>query len=297
MKRILLILTTICCSFINNPFQKNAISPLGYDFSKPQLNVILPEVLHEISGITVIDSTTVACIQDENGILFLYDIAHFRIRKEISFGLNGDYEGITKVENTLYILRSDGVIFEIEDYTSKKLTIKEYKTGIPAYNNEGLCYDKDKNRLLIGAKGKINKDPLNKDKRFIYEFNLQTKSLNQKPLISFNVNSINLFAKQNGLVLTKKETKNGKITEVGFKLNTSEIAIHPITKKLYVLSATDHCLFICNINGELEHIEQLNPVLFNKAEGLSFFSNGDMIISNEGQAHQPTLLRFNYIPN
>ena len=99
-----------------------------------------------------------------------------------------------------------------------------------------------------------------------------------------------------GISLPKKKNKEGKQVETGFKLNTSEIAIHPITKQLYVLSATDHCLFIFNINGNLEHIEVLNPILFNKAEGLSLYPNGDVLISNEGQAHQPTLLKFNYKP-
>lgn len=293
MFRRLLILICISLSLSFNSF-KFSTSPLGYDFSKPQLTIILPEILREISGITIIDSTTVACIQDENGILFLYDIVRNKIKQQFTFGLNGDYEGITKVKNTLYILRSEGTIFEIVDYTSKKLHINEYKTGIPAVNSEGLCYDKDNNRLLIGSKGKINKDPLYKNKRFMYEFDLRTKLLNQKPVYSFDINTINIYAKKNGFIFRKKATKNGKVTEIGLKLNTSEIAIHPITKKLYVLSGIDHCLFVCNSNGELEHIERLNPTIFNKAEGLSFFSNGDMLITNEGQAHQPTLLRFKY---
>lgn len=272
----------------------NESAVIPYNLKKIDIKLVLPAILHEISGITILDSTTVACIQDENGILFLYDINRSRIRKQIPFGLNGDYEGICRVNNTLYILRSDGVIFEIENYTSEKLHVKEYKTGIPAINNEGLCYDLENNRLLIGSKGKINRDPLNKDKRLIYEFNLKTKLLNQMPVLNININDINLSAKLKGIAFLKKKNKNGDLIEVGFKLNTSEIAIHPITKQLYVLSSTDHCLFIFNLNGNLEVIEPLNPNLFNKAEGLSFFPNGDMLISNEGQAHQPTMLKFKY---
>ena len=294
MYKKLLFLTSIYFSFSLSSFQKNSISPLGYDFSKPQLNIILPEILHEISGITVIDSTTVACIQDENGILFLYDIAHNKIKQQLTFGINGDYEGITKVKNTIYILRSDGVLFEIKDFHSKKINVKTYATQIPAINNEGLCYDASNNRLLIGSKGKINKDPLFKDQRFIYEFNLKTQVLNQTPVFSFNINDINISAKLKGVNFKKKKNKKGHLVEIGFKLNTSEIALHPITKKLYVLSAVDHCLFVFNTNGELEDIEQLNPIVFNKSEGLSFFPNGDILITNEGQAHQPTLLRFKY---
>ena len=289
VKLIGILLFTIICLTSSNP-------KLGYDFSKPLVNDILPASLQEISGLAIIDSTTIACIQDENGILFLYDIKKHKLKQQYTFGLNGDYEGITRVGQLLYILRSDGVLFELKDYTTKKLKVKTYATRVPAINNEGLCYDSINNRLLIGAKGKINKDPLNKDLRCIYEFDLNTKTLNQKPAFNFNTIDVNLFAKLHDFKFSKRTTKNGKVVEISLKFNTSEIALHPITKQLYILSANDHCLFICNNKGELEHIEQLNSITFNKAEGLSFYPNGDVLISNEGQAHQPTLLKFNYKP-
>jgi hypothetical protein len=269
---------------------------LGYDFSKSTYNNNLPPVLNEISGLAIIDSTSIACVQDEDGILFIYNIKSRTITQLHAFGLKGDYEGITLVNDVLYVLRSDGVLFEIKDYLSKKLKVKTYPTKIPAINNEGLCYDAINNRLLIGAKGKINKDPSNKDTRYIYSFDLKTKTLNQSPAFSFNIIDINLTAKMQGIKIPKKQNKKGESIEHGFKFNTSEIAIHPLTQQLFVLSATDHALFVFNKNANLEYIEQLNPTVFNKSEGLDFFRNGDMLISNEGQAHQPTLLRFNYMP-
>jgi len=282
------LLSSLCITF--------TILKFGYDFTKPNVNDILPASLHEISGLAIVDSTNIACIQDEQGILFLYNIKQHKVNQQYTFGLNGDYEGITKVGDLLYVLRSDGILYEIKNYSTKKLSAKVYATHVPAQNNEGLCYDSINHRLLVGAKGKINKDPQNKDLRCIYGFDLATKTLNQNPVYSFNINDINVSAKLMGISLPKKKNKEGKQVETGFKLNTSEIAIHPITKQLYVLSATDHCLFIFNINGNLEHIEVLNPILFNKAEGLSLYPNGDVLISNEGQAHQPTLLKFNYKP-
>ena len=285
----------LCMSviFLSFTLTKDQVA-LSYTFDAPASSLVLPGILHEISGLTILDSATIACIQDEDGILFLYDLKNNKIKQQFTFGLKGDYEGITKVANTLYVLRSDGVLFEINNYRSGKLKVKTYGTGIPASNNEGLCYDLLNNRLLIGAKGKINKDAINKDKRFIYEFSLATKALNKEPVFSFTTGSINAFAKSSGIVLPKRQAKNGKILETGFKLNTSEIAIHPVTKQLFVLSATDHCLFIFNMNGTIERVEQLNSILFNKAEGLSFFPNGDLLVSNEGQMNKPTLLRFNY---
>lgn len=268
---------------------------IGYDFSKPTLNDELPPILHEISGLAIIDSSSIACVQDEDGILFIYNIKKHKITKQHAFGLKGDYEGITLVDDILYVLRSDGVLFEIKDHQTKKLKVKTYSTRVPAINNEGLCYDAINNRLLIGAKGKINKDPTNKDIRLIYAFDLKTKTLNQSPAFNFNITDINLTAKMQGIHFPKKQNKKGKSIEHGFKFNTSEISIHPITHQLFVLSATEHVLFVFNKNGALEYIEQLNPLVFNKSEGLDFFQNGDLIISNEGQAHKPTLLRFNYV--
>lgn len=269
---------------------------IGYDFSKPILNDELPPILHEISGLAIIDSSSIACVQDEDGILFIYNIKRHKITQQHTFGLKGDYEGITLVNDLLYVLRSDGVLFEIKDYKSKKLKVKTYSTRAPAINNEGLCYDANNNRLLIGAKGKINKEQSNKDARFIYAFDLKTKTLNQSPAFSFSVIDINLSTKAKGISLPKKQNKKGESTEHMYKFNTSEIAIHPITQQLFVLSATDHLLFVFNKNGSLEYIEKLNPIVFNKAEGLDFYQNGDLIISNEGQAHKPTLLGFNYLP-
>ena len=286
----------ICIALFSSICITFTISKIGFDFTKPSVNDILPTSLQEISGLAILDSTNIACIQDEQGILFFYNIKQHKLKQQHTFGLNGDYEGATKVGELLYVLRSDGVLFEIKDYFTKKLNVKTYATRVPALNNEGLCYDSLNHRLLIGAKGKINKDPQNKDLRCIYEFDLKTKTLNQNPVFNFNINDINVSAKLMGISLPKKKNKDGKHIEIGFKLNTSEISIHPISKQLYVLSAIDHCLFIFNMNGNLEHIEPLNPILFNKAEGLSFYPDGDVLISNEGQAHQPTLLKFNYTP-
>lgn len=282
--------------FVSTSIFLTSTDKLGYDFSKPTLNDELPSILHEISGLAIIDSTSIACIQDEDGILFIYNIKSHKITQQHTFGLKGDYEGITLVYDVLYVLRSDGVLFEIKDYLSKKLKVKTYSTRVPAINNEGLCYDATNHQLLIGAKGKINKDPSNKDVRFIYAFDLKTKTLNQSPAFSFNIIDINLTAKMQGIHFPKKQNKKGQSIEHDFKFNTSEISIHPITQQLFVLSATDHALFVYNKTGNLEYIKQLNPIVFNKSEGLDFFKNGDMIISNEGQAHKPTLLRFNYMP-
>jgi hypothetical protein len=267
---------------------------IGYNFKKPDAKLILPPILQEISGLTYIDSISFACIQDEDGVLFIYDIAKNKIREQYVFGLRGDYEGITKVNETIYVLRSDGALLEITNYRSKNFKVAAYITGIPANNNEGLCYDEENNRLLIACKGKIEKGPGYKDIRLIYGFDLKTKKLIPKPVFEFNVQVIKQFAIDNKVPLPVRIKKKGLISEPILKFATSAICLHPVTKKLYLLSATDHLLFVFNMNGTTEHIEKLDPVVYNKAEGVTFFGNGDMLITNEGQDKNPTLLRLNY---
>lgn len=273
---------------------KNNEKVIGYDLTTSDVTLILPEILHEISGITYVDSNLVACIQDEMGILFFYDWKQNKIIKQYSFHINGDYEGITRIDKTFYVLRSDGTLFEIMNYESDSIRINSYTTGIPANNNEGLCYDPDNNRLLIGSKGKIDKGPEYKDRRVIYSFNLQTKTMDEEPAFAFDLQDIKAFAAMQEVNLPKRSRKKGKITEPVIKFMTSDIGIHPKTKKLFLLSAADHLLFIFNSNGSIEHIEQLDPELFNKAEGITFLPEGDLFITNEGQTGRPTLLHFSY---
>lgn len=279
----------------NNILSENAAFILpGYNLSVPDKKLVLPDTLREISGLTTIDHSTVACVQDENGILFIYDISINTIKHQYSFHMDGDYEGIARVEKSMFVLRSDGMLFEIVDYESNNFKLNKYQTGIPADNNEGLCYDAANNRLLIACKSKLGKGPEFKDRRVIYTFDLRTKKLISTPAFDFNLVGIKAFAKSNLKNLQVRTKKKGAITEANIKFFISAIAIHPILNKLYVLSAADHMLFIFNMNGTLEYIEQLDQELFNKSEGITFLSNGDMFISNEAQNKRPTLLRFNY---
>ena len=47
----------------------------GYDLKSPSKVLILPEILREVSGLTDIDATTIACVQDEKGIIFIGELS------------------------------------------------------------------------------------------------------------------------------------------------------------------------------------------------------------------------------
>lgn len=262
----------------------------SYDFTSPNERIILPDTLREISGLTAIDAHTLACVQDENGILFLYDVKSKQIRQQIPFHGNGDYEGLAPVGKDLFVLRSDATLFQLKNYRSSNLTLDSIKTEIPAFDNEGLCYDRKHHRLLIGAKSKSNTGADAKNQRAIFSFDLATRKVSETPAFILKLNEIKAFAAKNNILLPPRESKKGEIPNL--KIKISGIYLHPQTQDLYVLSAADYYLFVLNPKGELIHMELLNPKLFNKSEGIAILRNGELYISNEGQLDHANLLYF-----
>lgn len=253
----------------------------NYDLSKPTTILNLPDILREVSDITAINSATIGCIQDEKGLLFKYSLKKGQITSQDSFYVNGDYEGIAMVKNDIYVLRSDGIILEIKNGVKGNRQVKTYATNIASNNNEGLCYDKKNDRLLISSKSRSSNST--KDKRMIYAFDLATKKLVQEPVFEIDILGIKNY-------LTTKYSLTDTVAN-SIKIKPSAIAIHPFSGKLYMLSASGYLLCVFN-NGVLETAERLDPILFNKAEGITFLKNGDMVVSNEGQTGSATLLLF-----
>jgi uncharacterized protein YjiK len=270
---------------------------IPYNLKQEDQILVLPPELREVSGITVIDSKTLACVQDEEGLIFIYDLKKQEIKQKIHFAGPGDYEGIATSGKDIFVLRSDATLFHIQNYQSTKRSIDSIATGIPNKDNEGLCFDPKNNRLLIGSKSKIAKGSEYKNLRTIYAFDLKQNKLKEDPLYTYDINSIKEFAAKNHIQLpTKPSKKNPNEQEAALKFQLSAIYIHPKSNLLYVLSASDYYLFVFNSQGEMIHLEVLDPQKFNKAEGIAIMPNGDLYISNEGQAGDPKILRFSEDP-
>ncbi len=263
----------------------------GYNLSSPDIRIELPKILQEISGLVTLDTATIACIQDEKGILFVYDMIKNRISGEYQFSGNGDYEDIAKTDSTIYILRSDGKVFELRDFGSENFVTGSYNTGIPCEESEGLCFDIRNNRLLISCKGETKKKDL-KNKIAIDSIDIKTRKLSEDPVITFDLAKVrNLVSGINNSSHLKSKKKNKQPVT----LKISAIAVHPLTGELFMLSAIDYMIYVSTLEGIITGFVHLDPRFFNQAEGLSFLPNGDMIITNEGGEGKPTLLKFNYI--
>jgi WD40 repeat protein len=188
-----------------------------YDLSKPDKVYALSKELKEISGIVYIPEELIACVQDEDGKIYIYNLKNSQIESIVEFDHKGDFEDIAKVENDFFLLRSDGTLF----HKSPEQTVS-YNTPMSHKDDtESLCYDKEMDCLIVGSK---------KGNKSFYAFDLKTHILKKDPLFSisekkFSPTAMALHPHTKEFYILSKEkilvtSKEGIIKE-RFKLSSS----------------------------------------------------------------------------
>ncbi|TXD81795.1 hypothetical protein ESY86_16465 [Subsaximicrobium wynnwilliamsii] len=225
----------------------------------------MPKALDEISGIAWLEDDIIASVQDEDGIIFIYDLSSNKIIQEIEFADQGDYEGIAINDQDAYVMRSDGVVFEILNFRSKDKKVSQFKTDFSEDQNmETLFYDRNTKSLITTPKDEGLKSEANKG---LYRIALDTKKMDSKAFINIDMNDSAL-----------EEFQNKKIEKT---FNPSDLAIHPKTGNYYILEGKNPKLMILDPKGNIKNVYVLNEDDFPQPEGLSFESEGRLYISNE----------------
>lgn len=250
-----------------------------YNINNPVSVYTLPNTLLETSGITYIGDNRIAAEQDESGTIFIYDLSSHTIIETLSYSEAGDYEDIAYIgDGIYYLLRSDGTLIE---YNASTKSVNRYPLSTGAKNNEGLTYDFLTNSLLISTKSKAGKGKSFKDERYIYSFNLQTKTLADEPFFIINIKDIDSHMK-------------GTVSELKFR--PSALAVHPETHNVYIISAVDRVIAIFDRSGNILEAAKLDEKNFYKPEGMTFTDANNLLIANEGDLGiPPKLFQFSYI--
>ena len=235
----------------------------------------VPDVLREVSGIAYLGPNRFACVQDERGTIFIYNTATSKIEREVDFTGSGDFEGITVVGNTAYVVRSDGHLFEVADFEKDKPKVTEHATSFTETNNiEGLGYDAKNNRLLLAVKDHDSNSTAYKG---IYSFDLETKKLVATPVYKIDF-SHSVFA----------DIKNDEET-----MMPSEVQVNPVTGNIYVTDAKNHQIVVLDSKGNIKNRYPVSKSDFYKAEGIAFSPTGELFISNEGKKTKGNILKVN----
>lgn len=260
------------------------LQPPAYDLDHPTARHDLPRALREVSGLTFYRDNQLACVQDEDGDLFLFDVEKGKVTERLHFGPAGDYEGVEYANGNFYVLRSDGLIFVIrpDDDTFRPGGVlfdgtRDVATLAPALppgsDVEGLGYDPRTKRLLIALK-----ETPSETKRYVYFYDFGRK------------------VAWKGLVLSplKLEQEAG-LSGKDANLKPSGVAVHPKTGELYVLAAEGAKLLVLDRLGIIRSVARLDPNTFRQPEGLCFTPDGTLFIASEGKDGKGYLLKFTAI--
>jgi uncharacterized protein YjiK len=237
----------------------------------------LGKVLNEISGITFNeDDNTLLAISDSKEKVFQININKQKLKDYTDkvVGSNSDLEDIAKVDSSLFLLSSKGIIYEMS--SKKQDTARAYRFPSTDKNDfETLYYDPSIKSLIMICK-KCPADQ-GKGERSAYRFDLEKKQFDSSPYFMFNTTEVKNLLKDDDA-----------------KFDPSAACIHPINKRLYVLSSAGNLLVIADTRGKIIEAYKLNSAQFPQAEGIAFAPNGDMYITNEGKYGNPTLQIFKY---
>jgi len=269
----------------------------GYQLNKPDDKEKLDKKLREISGIAYDEANDrLLAVNDEVGKVYTLHPRKGKLLSEQRFGFPGDYEDLTLHGEFLYVIKSDGFlhVLSVVSLTS----IQKMSTGLANSNDvEGICYDTETSRLLLACKGSPDSRTADapKKSRAVYAFDPVTQTLDQNPFLLITEEALKDFVEDNAKKKTKKKHLK-KLVKRAKDIAPSAIGIHPISGRIYVLSSVGKLLVVFNRNQQIEHVEFLSSKIHRQPEGLSFASNGEMFISNEGQSGKGVLYRFEYNP-
>lgn len=249
-----------------------------FDLNHPDELIKLPVKLKEISGITFLSKNKIACVQDEKGTIFIYDIHKDKLKESIDFGGDKDYEAIANVNDTIFVLRSNGDIYEIDSLETNGVEAVIHHTFLSKVNDcEGMCYDPKHDRLLIACKGRPEKGSAKKYEKAVYAFDLKSRAMFEEPVLIFDPKIINEAVINSNRLSSREEANGAELFE------PSEIAIEPLSGNYFILSAVGKKLAVFSITGQLICATALDPAIYKQPEGLAFSTVGDLIISDEGK--------------
>lgn len=269
-----------------------------YDLVRPAKKMSLPEELIEVSALSYYADGELVMVNDELGKYYIFDLDQEEISRKVSFALDGDFEGVERVNDQLYILRSDGFIFRVDDPEAEEPEMNSFRTFLSDNDDtEGLGYDPTTGQLLIACKEPARNMDRDDRYRAVYALNLDTKELAEEPLLTLDLAEVKAFLMASAQTEDEKEEAEEFEVKKEKSFKPSAIAVHPISGHYYLMASAGKLLLVLNRSGRVIGAAHLPRKRFSQPEGICFSPEGDLYISNEGRDGAASLLWFRYQPN
>ena len=227
----------------------------------------LGEDLLEISGLALTADGRLFAHADENGLVYEIGYRSGRLGKVFSIGdppVIADFEAITSVADTLFMLTSKGVFYQfLAGEEGAKVPFAMHDTGLEqACEFEGAAYDSTQGSMLMVCKSVYTEGAL-RDSLVIYRWGMHAGSDSTAPRITSPLEPI-----------------TGPNGWDGF--HPSDLTIDPLTGNYVIISAQERGLVVIKPTGELVSAKPLGKAL-SHAEGVAISKDGILIISTEGR--------------
>ena len=276
-------------------FMKRTYS-FPYKLNHPDATYKLPSYLEEISGLAYCKENKLVCVQDEKANIYVLELGNEPDISTFKFGKNGDFEDIAMVDQTAYVLRNDGRIYRVKEFTSDRLKVKKFKTPLSEKNNtEGMTYDETTHSLLIACKASpsIEQDNPFKGKRAVYRFDLNKEELVSAPYLLIDLDDLDRYSDKSTFTrFSSNLAKKLRLVDSETSFKPSGLGIHPLSGDIYLISSIGKLLVIMDRQGNILEIQEFDDKLFRQPEGICFSPSGDLFISNEGKGGKGYILGF-----
>jgi uncharacterized protein YjiK len=275
----LLPITLSLVFFACNPADDKYTSPKGYDLQNPE-KFSMPESLLEISGIAFNQgrADTIYSVQDEDGRLFKQA---WGVKKQssIKFARNGDYEDLAIAKKNVFVLKSSGSIYSFPlaeaQLESTELT-KEWKNLLPKGEYEGMYANEATQQLFVLCK--------------VCE--VDKKSPTATGYVLDIQDSMEIVASGTFTIdMSPLKALGQKVKG----LKASALSKHRESGDWFILSSANKLLIITSADWKIKEVHRLNSSIFNQPEGISFDTENNLYISNEGdELTAGNILKFTY---
>lgn len=268
----------------SDPIKSTMPSSFEYDLTAPDTVAVLPEMLHEASGLAYdYVNDRLLTHDDERGVYFSLLRPKIKVRNKVNIADDDDHEGIAFKDDVVYIINSSGKVKNIHQTTRMRQTIS---SSLSEENNiEGICYHLALDKFLLAGKGKSLYNDAGA--KTIYSLNSDLMPTSLAEFHSIYPNDLIVF--MNG----KSEADLSK--QVKERLNAfapSGIDVHPITSEIYIISSTAKLLVILTEDKKLKDVVFIENPELPKPEGICFGENAVLYIASEGVKGPSTILRF-----
>lgn len=241
----------------------------------------MPTDLEEISGITFIteNANTLYAIQDEDGLLFEYDLVKKQVVAATPFAKKGDYEEIATDGQYFYVLKSNGHIYSFPvEHTSASGKVIVNEELVPNGEYESMAFDPSSGSLFLLCK--VCK--VDKKGEAVSGYVLKADGggqLSNSREFSLQISSLS--------ALDQRIKKTFKPSAMARRKSSGE---------WYILSSIDQALVITDDTFKPKEVIHLPRKIFEQPEGIAFDKHDNLYISSEaGRQKHGTIHKFNLI--